>query len=73
MRPRAGVTGQPDANYIRVDKHTGVIRYASEKPMAARDLIEIERQRLQRNLKEYVDETAGEPANKPLQQAEAPP
>jgi len=63
MRPRVGLRGEPDSSYIRVDKRTGVVRYDSESPIAARDLIEIERRRLRKNLKEYVGEPAEEPAN----------
>jgi hypothetical protein len=67
MRPRAGVRGQPDPHYIRIDKRTGVIRYSGERPMAARDLIEIERRRLWTILvKGYVDDPVREPANKAL-------
>ena len=67
MRPQAGVAGRPDLHYIRVDKRTGAVRYSGERPMAARDLIEIERRRLWTILvKGYVDDPVREPANKAL-------
>ena len=58
-RPRIGYAGQPGSEFIRIDKRTGTVSYASEPPATAASVIQHERERLRANLLTYVGESAG--------------
>jgi hypothetical protein len=52
VRPRVGATGHPLAEFIRVDKSTGGIRYGSGSSTEASSAIEFKRHYFQENLEE---------------------
>jgi hypothetical protein len=57
-RPRIGYAGEPGNDLIRINKRTGVVSYASERPIAAKAVMEHERRRLLDNLRTYVGDGA---------------
>jgi hypothetical protein len=57
-RPRIGYAGEPGSDLIRIDKRTGVVSYAPERPITAKAVMEHERRRLLDNLRTYVGEDA---------------
>jgi len=52
--------GGHSEDLIRVDKRSGAVSYGSEPPMAAEDLIRLERHRLKENLQTFVREGPGQ-------------
>ena len=53
MHPRVGATGQPLADFIRVDKRTGAVRYGSGPTTEAKTAIEFKRGLLQKSVERY--------------------
>jgi hypothetical protein len=57
VRTRIGYAGGP-GDLIRINKRTGSVSYPSERPLAAKAVIQHERRRLLGNLRMYVGESA---------------